>query len=346
MRHDYDVAAQKLLGVWQRLPGDERKAEALFHGARARSRADHDDDAIAGYREVVATVSALARSRAEASFLIGWLDFNRGRYTEAIPALEETLDATARSQFDDDARWYLGFSRWLSGDIAGRARRLREARRSIRARSRAARAPTGAARALDKLGRADEAKALARARRRRIRSATTRLQARARLKEHGVELGAVRRRGKRHGAAARRPRRSSWPRDPLISASTSCSRAGLTVEAGFELSAARASSCKRYGAGARAAAALRSLRQGRRFHRPHQLAETLLGRRAALDPQQRRQRRASGGSGLPARLPRPHREVSRRPAITRLITSTRSCRRSRPTTRTTSPTPTRSAFCR
>ena len=58
MRRDYDIAAQKLLGVWQRMPTEERKVDALFHGARAWSRADKDDEAQKGYRELLHEISA------------------------------------------------------------------------------------------------------------------------------------------------------------------------------------------------------------------------------------------------------------------------------------------------
>ncbi|HEX8954567.1 MAG TPA: tetratricopeptide repeat protein, partial [Polyangia bacterium] len=119
MRRDYDIAAQKLLGVWSRLPGDELKADALFHGARAWSRADRDDEAQKGYREFLQRYSHHKKLAPEASFLIGWLDFNRGQYKAAIPELEETLKRYGSSGFGDDARWYLGFSRWLNGDVAG-----------------------------------------------------------------------------------------------------------------------------------------------------------------------------------------------------------------------------------
>src|SRR5690606_7050636 len=104
--------------VWPRLPGDDRKADALFHGARAWSRADQDDLALAGYREVVAKFPR-ARQAAEASFLIGWLEFNRARYQDAVPAFEDTLKRYGSTQWEDDARWYLGFSRYLAGDLPG-----------------------------------------------------------------------------------------------------------------------------------------------------------------------------------------------------------------------------------
>ena len=166
MRRDYDLAAQKLLGVWARLPGDERKAEALFHGARAWSRADKDDEAQKGYRELLQKYPR-SKFSAEASFLIGWLDFNRGKYKEAIPALEETLKRYGSSQFGDDARWYLGFSRWLLGDVNGALGDFDAAGEDVGRVVAAARDTYWRARALDSLqARRRSQGGLARARRR------------------------------------------------------------------------------------------------------------------------------------------------------------------------------------
>ena len=124
MRREYDVAAQKLLGLWMRLPTDEQKAEALFHGARAQSRADQDAEAIVGYRELVAKFPR-CKNAPEASFLAGWLEFNRGRYKEAIPALEDTLKRYGQTTFADDARWFLAGSMAMPAVRSQTSRRCR-----------------------------------------------------------------------------------------------------------------------------------------------------------------------------------------------------------------------------
>src|SRR6185312_16728034 len=149
------------LDVWPRLPGDDRKAEALFHGARAWSRADKDDEAQKNYRELL---QRFPRSKfsSEASFLIGWLDFNRDKYKEAIPSLEETLKRYGSSQFGDDARWYLGFSRWLSGDINGALGDFEKLAKMSGALS-GGKGAYWRGRALDALKRGDEAQAVWRA---------------------------------------------------------------------------------------------------------------------------------------------------------------------------------------
>ena len=66
-------------------------AEAMFHGARALSRADQDDEAIAWYHKVVATLPAHRVGRRRRSSCRGWLEFNRGNYKEAIAPLEDSL---------------------------------------------------------------------------------------------------------------------------------------------------------------------------------------------------------------------------------------------------------------
>lgn len=116
LRHAYVQASEKLLAVAPRLKG-ERQVEAMFHGARALSRADRDDDAIQRYRELVKAHPRSTYS-AEASFLAGWLDWNRGRYPQAIASLLETLKSYS-GNFAEEAHWYIAFSRYLLGDFAG-----------------------------------------------------------------------------------------------------------------------------------------------------------------------------------------------------------------------------------
>ena len=72
-----------LLAAVPHLSG-EKAASAAFHGARALSRVDRDDEAIAGYRKVIAQFPH-SRYAAEAQYLSGWLDYNRGRFRESLP---------------------------------------------------------------------------------------------------------------------------------------------------------------------------------------------------------------------------------------------------------------------
>ena len=114
-RRDYPIAAEKLLGVAVRLKG-ERQAEAMFHGARALSRADRDDEAIAGYKALV-RAHPKSHFAPEASFLAGWVEWNRTRYREAIVSLLDTVRGYS-GPFAEEARWYIGFSRYLLNDNA------------------------------------------------------------------------------------------------------------------------------------------------------------------------------------------------------------------------------------
>ncbi len=117
MRRNYGGAAQLLLAVAKRLKGD-RQADAMFHGARALSRADRDDEAIVGYRDML-SVHPHSKYSAEASFLIGWLEYNRSHYDLAIKNLDEMLKRYSSGNFAEEARWYIGWSRYLLGDYAG-----------------------------------------------------------------------------------------------------------------------------------------------------------------------------------------------------------------------------------
>jgi soluble lytic murein transglycosylase len=92
MRRQYGRAAGILLGLYKDM-GD-RAGEALFHGARALSRADRDPEAIVQYQKLVAEYPR-SEWAPEAQYLSGWLEFNAGRYKQALPGLEETRSASA-----------------------------------------------------------------------------------------------------------------------------------------------------------------------------------------------------------------------------------------------------------
>jgi tetratricopeptide (TPR) repeat protein len=113
MRRRYGDAGKLLLGVYKDMGGNA--AEAMFHGARALSRADKDDDAIVWYRKVVSAYPGSAYAE-EAAFLAGWLEFNRGKYKDAIPPLEASLKKYPKSKWVDDALWNLGMAHYFLGE--------------------------------------------------------------------------------------------------------------------------------------------------------------------------------------------------------------------------------------
>jgi soluble lytic murein transglycosylase len=282
MRRDYDLAAQKLLALWSRLPGDDRKADALFHGARAQSRSDHDDEAIEGYKQVVAKFPRSKQAQ-EASFLIGWLEFNRGRFAQAIPALEETLRRYGSTQWKDDAQWYLAYSRYLSGDAA---KALDDFKKVI-----AFGGPlTGGkgsywqARALDQLGKKDEATAIYKALPSQFPFSYYASQSRIRLKERGIEVPPFGDGGK--GTAPPLGEvDASLAEDPLIARVDELLAAGLSVEAGFELRRGEGDFLRRYGSPRALPVLFDRYQRGVDFHRSHQLAEAWSGGALRLDPQ-------------------------------------------------------------
>ena len=130
MRRDYPRRARC---CWRRSPtcrGD-KAASAAFHGARALSRVDRDDEAIAGYHKVIAQFPH-SRYAAEAQYLSGWLDYNRGRFRESLPGLQATLDHFGKSAFADDAAWCLAFAHFLLGDDRPRRSPASSATRACR----------------------------------------------------------------------------------------------------------------------------------------------------------------------------------------------------------------------
>ncbi|MCW5805934.1 MAG: transglycosylase SLT domain-containing protein [Deltaproteobacteria bacterium] len=113
VRRRYDEAGKLLLGVYKGM--GPAAAEAMFHGARALSRADKDDEAIEWYKKVVAAYPDTVWAQ-EAAFLAGWLEFNAQRYKQAIPALEASLARYPKTKWVDDALWYLGLSHYFLGE--------------------------------------------------------------------------------------------------------------------------------------------------------------------------------------------------------------------------------------
>jgi soluble lytic murein transglycosylase len=270
MRRDYARAAELLLGAAPKLTGD-KAASAAFHGARALSRIDRDDEAIAGYLKVV---SGYPRSRyaAEAQYLAGWLDYNRGRFRESLPALQATLDHFGKSAFADDAAWCLAFAHYLLGDaeqaLAGFARYARMPGSGMPAEEQAARVAYWRARLHDKLGHKTEAEAGYRELVRRAPLGYYGLLASARLAAAGapvkVELS-----GKPPALAAPR----DPERDPAVARAAELLEAGMDAEAGVELEHEEKGLLTRLG-GDKATGFLLSLyaRAGD-FHRAYALAE-------------------------------------------------------------------------
>ena len=230
MRRRYADAGKLLLGVAPAMDS----AEALFHGARALSRADDDDGAIGWYRKVVTQYPKTAWAE-EAQYLTGWLEFNRGRYREAIAPLAETLRRYPKSKWMDDALWFLGMSQFLLGEHAAALPHLEQ----LAARSGSLEAGKGRywqARALEQLDRKPEAIAIYQRLVGRWPFAWYALLATARLREHGQAIGPF-------GLSPPTPRGPevadaidpAVAADPAIAGFDELAAAGLATDAGLDL---------------------------------------------------------------------------------------------------------------
>jgi soluble lytic murein transglycosylase len=275
MRRDYAKAGEMLLAAVPHLTGD-KAASAAFHGARALSRVDRDDEAIKGYQRVVAKFGQ-SRYAAEAQYLSGWLEYNRGRFREGLPALEATLAHFGSSAFADDAAWCVAFAHFLLGDVAqanaGLERYARLPATGITNEERGDRVAYWRARFREKLGGNDAAKADAReqyrALARRAPLSFYGLLARARLAEAGqpepVHLPA-----KTVDAAT--PAKAA--KDPVVARALELADAGMGVEAGDQIEHDEKAVLQHAG-GARASVWLLGLyKHAGDFHRAYRFAES------------------------------------------------------------------------
>jgi soluble lytic murein transglycosylase len=269
MRRDYAGAAALLQKVATQLAG-EKAAFAAFHGARALSRIERNDEAIAGYRQVVARYPT-SKWAAEAQFRSGWLDVNRGRFREALPGLEATLARYSRSPFADDAAWYLALAHHLLGEPAEALRALEHYESLSRNNNDAAmRVRYWRARFAAQAGQADEAQRSLRECVHRAPLGYYGLLAAARLREAGEKVTI------------------DWPvwsqpasvdkaksaHDPVLERARELLQAGLDVEAGEELGRAEASVMQHVGKSQGLAVLLEEYPRMRAFHQALRLAES------------------------------------------------------------------------
>ncbi|HYU15607.1 MAG TPA: transglycosylase SLT domain-containing protein, partial [Candidatus Acidoferrum sp.] len=288
MRKQYQRASDILLRIYRQM--GERAAEALFHGARALSRADRDADAIVYYQKVVAEYPR-SDWAAEAQFLSGWLEFNRGRFREALPGLAEMRRRFPRSKFAVDALWYSGFASYLVGEHE-QALRLFTELAGQGGRMEGGKGQYWRARTLDLLGRKDEAGREYRGLVGRFPMSWYALLARARLAERKEKIDPFGDRPRSPDACTEVASRID-PRlaaDPLIRRADELTRAGLDVEAGEELERGEKAFLKRHARPAALAVLLDRYRKASNFHRPWELASSFGGNDAFDAPPRGRAR--------------------------------------------------------
>ena len=276
MRRRYADAGALLLDVAPKMGS----AEALFHGARALSRADHDDDAIRWYREVVARYPRTAWAE-EAQYLTGWLEFNRGNFRAAIAPLAEALRRYPKSKWADDARWFTAMSHFFLGDHAAALPHLEVLSKAGGALA-GGKAMYWRARTLQQLAREPEALAAYRTLIGRWPFSWYALLADARLRERGIELGPF-------GATPPAPRGPEVAAtiDPAVAADQAIvafdelEHAGLATDAGVELRRVEGAFVARHDRAKALAVLFDRYGRGNDWHRPWQLA--LAYDRGALD---------------------------------------------------------------
>jgi soluble lytic murein transglycosylase len=269
MRRDYAGAAALLQKVATQLAG-EKAAFAAFHGARALSRIERNDEAIAGYRQVVARYPT-SKWAAEAQFRSGWLDVNRGRFREALAGLQATLARYSHSPFADDAAWYLALAHHLLGEPAEALRALEHYESLSRNNNDAAmRVRYWRARFAAQAGQADEAQ-------RSLRECVHRsplgyygLLAAARLRESGEKVTIDWPVWSQPASADK----AKSAHDPVLERARELLQAGLDVEAGDELGRAEASVLQHLGKSQGLAVLLEEYPRMRAFHQALRLAES------------------------------------------------------------------------
>jgi soluble lytic murein transglycosylase len=270
MRRRYGDAGRILLRV-SPLLGGETAAEALFHGARALSRADLDDQAIPQYLKVVAKYPRSTWAQ-EAAHLAGWLEFNNGRYAEAIPLLESMLAKYPRSKWATDSLWFLGMSHYLLGHYDAAAAKLEELGRRDKSLE-GGKGQYWLARAHQRQGRTADALATYRAIVAKWPFSWYALLARARLAEAGETIGVF-------GTDTPAPKGAAIPttldpahaKDPLIARADELIAAGLGIEAGDELERGEKPFLARHDRRAALATLLDRYRKAGNFNRPWMLA--------------------------------------------------------------------------
>jgi soluble lytic murein transglycosylase len=265
-RLDYAVAAELLLSVAPRL-GGERAAFAAFHGARALSRIDHDDEAIAKYHEVVARYPT-SKWAGAAQFRAGWLEVNRGNFRTALLDLRETLVRFPRSGLADDAAWYLALSHHMLGETAAALSAITTYEQVARRKGEnaAMRALYWRARMLMQAGQQNEARRLFRECAARSPYDYYALLSQARLRELGEPPAEL----------ARPWRGSKTPvlRDPELARVFELEGVGLDVEAGIELVRSESRIIKRHGKATALGFLLPTFHRLSAFYHAHRLAES------------------------------------------------------------------------
>ena len=118
--------AERIASPVARLPGPGEPAAARFVLARAAARQGRIEEAVSLYRQVARerpivpglTAAQQADLSDDAAFLAAWLPYDIGRHEQVARALGAFLRERPGARRAQDARWFLAWSLYRSGDRA------------------------------------------------------------------------------------------------------------------------------------------------------------------------------------------------------------------------------------
>ncbi len=279
-RRHYEKAGRSFLSIYKKM--GRRADEALFHGARALSRADFDSEAIVNYQRLVKEYPH-SKWAAEAQFLSGWLEFNRGRYREALPFLRVLPSRYRKSKFTSEVPWYLGMSHYLLGEYKESLPHFSKVA-ATGGKEIGGKGRYWKAQAQQKLGDKDAANAAYKQLVNDYPFSWYALLSRTQLEAQGIEIGIF---GARPSDPAKVPELAKKPsaklkKDALIAKGNELIEAGLLAEAGVEIFRGERGFLKRHGKKKSDAMAvlLDAYKRAENFNRPWMLSVVHGGRRA------------------------------------------------------------------
>jgi soluble lytic murein transglycosylase len=279
-RRHYEKAGRSFLSIYKKM--GRRADEALFHAARALSRADFDSEAIVNYQRLVKEYPH-SRWAAEAQFLSGWLEFNRGRYREALPFLRVMPKKYRKSKFTAEVPWYLGMSHYLLGEYKASLPHFTKVA-AAGGKEIGGKGRYWLAQAHQKLGKSDEANKAYKQLVNDYPFSWYALLSRTQLEAQGIKVGIF---GAMPSDPDRVPQLATKPpaalkKDALIQKGDELIKAGLLAEAGVELFRGERSFLKRHAKKKSDAMAvlLDAYRRAENFNRPWMLSVVHGGRRA------------------------------------------------------------------
>lgn len=118
---DYEAAAKAFRDA--AAAHGPREAEALYYAGKSLARAEHDDEALRAYRDVVARFRRTVFAD-RAAYFTARLLLSSGRFREAAQSYSQYLGAYPRGEHRDDAEYERALSHLSSGNAAAAKKTL------------------------------------------------------------------------------------------------------------------------------------------------------------------------------------------------------------------------------